>query len=115
MNTNAGLTSSFWVAIILQTLGAVDLPGMGPRKMPAPKDYVLTSIIWSVLGVVAAVGMERAAAAMAWLTVLAMLVLGAPGKALVHLFKQVSSLYAPPATSQGTSLNVPNTPTNQVV
>ena len=44
MNTNAGLTASFWVTIILQTIGAVDLPGKGVRKMPSPRNYVLTRI-----------------------------------------------------------------------
>lgn len=108
MNTNAGLTASFWVTIILQTIGAVDLPGKGVRKMPSPRNYVLTCIIWSILGVVAALGMEKAAAAMAWLTTLAILVLGVPGKAFVHLITQVVTLYGPAQKSGSHNISTTN-------
>lgn len=93
------LGTSFWVMVLLQTFGAVDMPGSGNRKMPAPRHYVPTIITWSVLGVVADVWQERAAAAAGWVMVLAAMVVGPFGTKAVSFLTSVAQQFGTAATS----------------
>lgn len=106
---NSSLESSFWVMVLLRTFGAVDpMPGMGPRKMPAPSAYVPAIIAWGVLDLGSDVGYEDAASKFAWLIVLAALVLGPFGKMLVKLSKSVANIYAPAQSTGTTSTGAPH-------
>lgn len=89
MNDDQSLQASFWLMVLLQTMGSVDMPGRGERKMPAPRAYLATIVIWSILQVAADAGYGRAAKASAWLVVLAGLVFGPFGTKLVNLFTGV--------------------------
>lgn len=94
MNTDESLNTSFWVMVLMQTIGSVDpMPGMGPRKLPAPRAYVLVIIAWGVLQIGADIGLERAAAKMGWLMVLAGTFLGPFGKRVVTLTQWVAKTY----------------------
>jgi hypothetical protein len=86
--------------VVLQTMGSIDLPGKGPRKMPSPRAYVSIIVLFSTLHLIADAGAERAAAAMAWVTVLAGVVLGPFGTRLVNFFNTVADQFAiqPPNT-----------------
>lgn len=87
--------------VLVQTIGSVDMPGSGPRKMPAPRQYIAILITWLVLQLVASIGAgaARAAASVGWLLVLAGLVLGPFGKQVVNLFAVISQQFAPNSTS----------------
>jgi len=87
VNENS-LQTSFWVMILVQTIGSVDMPGSGPRKMPAPRQYIAILVTWLVLQLIAGInaGAQRATAALGWLLALAGFVLGPFGKQVVNLF-----------------------------
>lgn len=95
MNEN-GLQTSFWVMIIVQTLGSVDMPGHGPRKMPSPRQYVAILVTWLVLELVAGInaGAEKATAAIGWALVLTGLVVGPFGRQVINLFSVVSTQFS---------------------
>lgn len=89
--------------ILVQTIGSVDMPGSGPRKMPAPRQYVAILITWLVLQLVSGInaGAQRATAAIGWLLVLTGLVLGPFGKQVINLFAVVSQKFSSPQSAQG--------------
>lgn len=96
-----------WAMVGVQTIGSVDLPGHGDRKLPAPKQYVAIVVLWGLLGFVAdlSAGAARAASALSVLLLLTGMVLGPFGKRFVSFISGVSSLFpvAPqPATTTGT-------------
>jgi hypothetical protein len=92
MNSRS-VSAAFWVTVFLHTLGSVDMPGRGERKMPAPRSYVAIIALFSTLHLVADAGAERAAAAAAWITVLVSVVIGPFGNQLTNLINAV----APPS------------------
>lgn len=87
--------------ILVQTIGSVDMPGSGPRKMPAPRQYIAILITWLVLQLISGMSAsaERATAALGWLLVLSGFVLGPFGKQVVNLFTTISQKFAPNSTS----------------
>lgn len=95
-NPNRQLQVTFWLMIAIQTITAIDMPGKGARKLPAPKAYVAAIVLWSIFGVIADAGGERAAAAMAWVTLLSGAVLGTMGKTLTDFLDTVAKLFAVP-------------------
>ena len=100
------LQASFWVAILLQTIGSFD-PVHGPRKMPAPKAYVTIVIVWAVLRLAADNGRERAASAMGWIVVLTGLVVGPAGQKLVGFFNNVANIYGVSPSSATATTSTP--------
>lgn len=96
MNENS-LQTSFVVMILVQTIGSVDMPGRGPRKMPAPRQYIAILITWLVLQLIAGIsaGAARATAAIGWVLVLTGLVVGPFGKQVINLFTVISQRFAP--------------------
>lgn len=106
----SSVSVAFWVMVALQTLGSVDMPGKGERKMPAPRSYIATIALFSVLGVVADTIAERAAAAAAWTVVLLGMIKGPFGGQLTNLINAIAPPGAgaqplpttPPDTSGGT-------------
>lgn len=98
MNTESSVQASFWLMIVLQTIGSVDMPGKGQRKLPSPRAYLAVIIAWSVLQLAVDTGYDRAASAVGWVIVLAGMVLGPFGKLMVNLFNNAANL-----ATQGTS------------
>lgn len=92
-----------WLMIAIQTIGAIDIPGHGPRKMPAPRTYVAVVVLWSIFGLMVDIGWARAAKAMAWVTVLTALLLpnSPSAKALIGFMKAVSSNFGTAPPPQG--------------
>jgi hypothetical protein len=84
VNPSQTVETTLWITLLLQTLGAVDAPGKGPRKLPAPRAYAAVLIVWTSLAFMADSGPvgARAARSMSWLLVLVTLVLGPSGKIL---------------------------------
>lgn len=99
------LQASFWLMVVIQTIGSVDMPGKGPRKMPSPRSYGAIIIAWGVLLLVADAGGQgagRAAKTMGWVIVLAGMVLGPFGSIVSNLFTSVTSAFAPTGSSTAT-------------
>lgn len=111
MNETSQLNASMWLMVVIQSMTAIDLPGHGPRKLPAPKVYVLVIVLWSIFGLMADAGLSKAAAAMSWVTVLTATVvgqaghIGAAGTTLINFLNDIPKIFGtqPPPT-QGTIL-----------
>lgn len=88
-----GLETSFWIMILVQTIGSIDMPGYGQRKLPSPRQYVAIIVAWVVLMLVAGIGQQarRAATSVGWLLVLTGFVVGPFGKRVVSLFSSIST------------------------
>ncbi len=93
MNYNNSLQTSQWVMFFLQTISAIDLPGNGPRKLPAPKAYVAIIAVWSGLDILADTGRARAASIVGWVLVLTSLVVGPNGTVAVAFLRDIAKLY----------------------
>lgn len=93
MNYDRQLQGSFWLMIALQTIGAIDMPGKGPRKLPAPRTYVAVIVLWSILGLVSDAGAAKAAAVMGWITVLTGAVVGPFGLTATNFLTTISSKF----------------------
>jgi hypothetical protein len=98
------LQSSFWLMVAIQTIGSVDLPGVGERKMPAPRQYVAIVVTWLVLNLMAGIGAgaQRAATALGWLVVLTGMVAGPFGQQVTSLFQTVATRYS---TANGNAIS----------
>jgi len=79
--------------IAIQTITAIDMPGKGNRKMPAPRAYVAAIILWAIYGLAADAGAERGAAAAGWVTVLTGAIVGSFGKTLTDFLNTVADEY----------------------
>jgi hypothetical protein len=95
--------------ILVQTIGAVDLPGKasatsplggaGTRKMPSPRVYVPIVVLWGILGLVAETGAEqsRLASKLSLLVLLTGALLGPFGTTAIKFLNTVSTNFAIPA------------------
>lgn len=110
MDAVSSLQASFWLMVVIQTIGSVDMPGRGPRKMPSPRAYGATIVTWGVLVLIADAGGDRAGRAakvMGWVIVLAGMVLGPFGGVVSNLFTSVAGALAPNVPSNA-SVPYPN-------
>lgn len=95
--------------ILLQTIGSVDMPGKGQRKMPAPRAYLAVIVAWSVLNILVDVGMERAARLIGWALVITGMIVGPFGQRVINLFNAVSPVTAiTPQSSSAATSNIPS-------
>jgi hypothetical protein len=99
------LQTSFWVMVMVQTIGSVDMPGRGQRKMPSPRQYVAILVTWLVLQLIAGIsaGAARATAAIGWLLVLVGMVVGPFGQRVISLFTSVANEYSVKSPTDFTS------------
>lgn len=94
------LQASFWFMVVMQTIGSVDMPGRGPRKMPSPRAYAAIIVTWGILQLIADAGGERAGRATkvtAWVIVLVGMVLGPFGASFVGFLTNTANSLAPTA------------------
>lgn len=101
MDDEKSVEVALWILLLVQTIGSVDLPGRGPRKMPAPRSYLIILVGMGVLLTMADAGYGKAAKAMAWVTVLVATIIGPFGQKLISFFNGVAGL-APKAPSPAT-------------
>lgn|SRR5487761_682197 len=104
MNPDNSLQASMWLLILIQTIGAIDLPteankGKKLRKLPAPRVYVAVVITWAVLRLIADAGQERAAAVMGWVMVVAAMVVGPAGTTLINFFNSIANNFGTSGTT----------------
>lgn len=105
------LQASFWLMVIIQTVGSVDAPGKGPRKLPSPRSYGAIIVTWGVLQLFADMGKDRAASAVSWVIVLAGMVLGPFGTTVSNLFTSVAGALAPTSTNAPATTSTTQSPT----
>jgi len=99
-----------WLMVLIQTIGSVDLPGHGERKLPAPRAYVAIVVAYGILSLVAdipAKGARRAASAMAWVMVLAAAVVGPFGTTIIDFINGVATKFA---VNPGVQTSAPTVP-----
>ena len=82
-----------WIMIVVQTINGLDMPGHGPRKLPAPKMYVAIVVLWSIFGLIADAGQGRAAKVMAWAAVVTAMVIGNAGNTITGFLKTIALNY----------------------
>lgn len=110
MQDEQSIGAAMWIMVIIQTMTAVDLPGRGARKLPAPRAYVPIIVGFGIVQLIADMGFTRAAKALAWITVVSATVLGPFGKMLVSFLDSVAALAAPapaPAATAPASASTP--------
>jgi hypothetical protein len=106
---NSSVIAAFWTMIFLNTIGSVDMPGKGERKMPSPRSYIASIALFGILGIVSDAGAQRAASYAAWGAVLISMVKGPFGNQLTNLLNAIAPPGAgaeplqpiPPDTSGG--------------
>lgn len=104
------LQTSFWVMVVVQTIGSVDMPGRGARKMPSPRQYVAIVVTWLVLMFVAGINEStaRATKAVGWALVLTGMVIGPFGKRAVSLFNNIGTTFgSTSSTTNNAAASVP--------
>lgn len=94
--------STMWIMILLQTIGSVDMPGQGARKLPAPRAYVAIAILWTTLAFIAETRYSKFASRMAVALVIAGAVTGPFGKRFVSFIGSAANTFptTPPNTSE---------------
>lgn len=97
-----GLQTSFWVMVVVQTIGSVDMPGKGARKMPSPRQYIAIVVTWLVLMFIAGIndGTARATRAIGWALVATGMFVGPFGKRVISLFNSIASTFGSTTPAQ---------------
>jgi hypothetical protein len=104
MDQASSLQASFWFMVVMQTIGSVDMPGRGPRKLPSPRAYAAIIVTWGILQMLADAGGERAGRAAkvtAWVIVLVGMVLGPFGTTFVNFLSNSATSLAPTTPPTG--------------
>jgi hypothetical protein len=112
MDSSDSVTTAMWLMVLIQTIGSVDPPGTGERKLPAPRAYVAIVVAYGILSMVAdlpAQGARRAAGAAAWIMVLAAAVVGPFGSTVISFINGVANKFAvsPGATTSAATVPYP--------
>lgn len=102
MNPSGTLSSTFWAMIVVQTIGSSDIFTKGPRKLPAPKQFVAIGVLWAIFHLFEGTRYARLASAAAVVTLLAGIVLGPFGGVVLSFLAYVSSRFSlVPASKSG--------------
>lgn len=84
--------NTLWIMILAQTIGSVDLPGQGARKLPSPRAYVAIIVLWTTLGAIAETRYSKLASRMSVALVITGAVLGPFGQRFVSFLKAIANL-----------------------
>ena len=108
MNPDRVLRGTFWAMIVVNTIGAIDMPGKGQgRKLPAPRVYVAVVVLWGLFHLAADMFPRagRTIAIMSGVTVLASMVVGPFGGVLTGFLDKIARQYGSgvPSNTRSTS------------
>lgn len=97
------ISATFWAMVVVQTIGSTDIFTAGPRKLPAPKQFVAIGVLWSIFHLFEGTRLERTAAGLSALVLLSAMVLGPFGGVALGFLSYVSSRFslAPASTAGG--------------
>ena len=93
MDGEHSVSTAMWLMIAVQTIGSVDAPGKGERKLPAPRAYVAIIVAYAVLQAMADTKYRRGAAVAAWTLLFTAMVAGPFGTRIVGLFNTVANQF----------------------
>ena len=109
MSPERTVSNTFWAMVLVQTIGSVDIFTAGPRKMPAPRQYVAIGILWSILHMLAGSRFGKAAAHLSILVLVTGLVLGPFGPQFLAFLNYVSGRFSlAPASPGGGASSAPS-------
>ena len=103
MNPGRTLSATFWTMILVQTVGSTDIFTKGPRKLPAPKQFVALGVLWGIFHLFEGSRYGRLVASLSVLVVLTGMVLGPFGGVALGFLKYVSTRFtlAPASAPDG--------------
>ena len=111
MNPERTLSATFWGMVLVQTIGSTDIFTPGPRKLPAPKQFVAIGVLWAILHMAVGTRFERPAAQLSGLVLLTAMVLGPFGPQFLAFLGYVSQRFSlAPANAGGASSPSPAGP-----
>ena len=113
MNPHRTLSATFWGMVLVQAVGSTDIFTPGPRKLPAPKQFVAIGVLWSLLHMAEGTRLERPAAQLSVLVLLTAMVLGPFGPQFLAFLGYVSQRFslAPASPAGGASSSASPAPT----
>jgi hypothetical protein len=94
MTPGRTISSTFWLMVIVQTIGSTDIFTAGPRKLPAPKQFVAIGVLWSIFHLFEGSRYERLFSSLSVLVVLAAVVLGPFGGVALGFLSYVASRFS---------------------
>lgn len=110
------ISATFWAMAIVQTIGSADIFTRGPRKLPAPKQYVAIGTLWSILHLLEGGRYGRLAAQLSVLVLLVGAVLGPFGAQALAFLAYVSERFSlAPANPAGASASPSGPPAGNLV
>jgi hypothetical protein len=102
VNPERTLSSTFWAMLLVQAVGSTDIFTPGPRKLPAPKQFVAIGVLWSIFHMAEGTRLARPAAALSLLVLVTAMVLGPFGPQFLTFLGYVSQRFSlAPATPAG--------------
>ena len=115
MSPERTISSTFWAMLTVQTLGSTDIFTKGPRKLPAPKQFVAIGTLWAIFHMLAGGPFGRTAAHLSILVVLTGAVLGPFGPAAIAFLAYIGQRFslAPASPGGGTSSSPSVSPPGQ--
>ncbi len=102
MNPSKTISSTFWAMMLIQTVASADIFTKGPRKLPAPKQYVAIGVLWVIFHMFEGSRYERVVAQLSVLVLLTGIVLGPFGGTLLSFLAYVGARFSlAPASPDG--------------
>lgn len=84
------ILSTFFIMIVIQTVGSVD----SQNRLPAPRQFVAISVLWGLLFLMAETTLNRVAARLSVLIVLTGMVIGPFGRVAIAFLNKVTEEFA---------------------
>lgn len=94
MKPSRVIQSTFFVMIVIQTIGTVDTK----HRLPAPRQFVAVSVLWGILFLLADTTMNKLAARLSVLVVLTGMVIGPFGRVAIGFLNAVAKNFQPAQT-----------------
>ncbi len=111
MNPERTIAATGWAMVLVQTIGSTDIFTPGPRKLPAPKQFVAIAVLWSILHTAGETRFARPAAHLSILVLLTAAVLGPFGAQLIAFLDFVGQRFSlAPASPGGGATSAPSAP-----
>lgn len=93
MDEGQSITTAMWLMIAVQTIGSMDPPGKGERKLPAPRAFVAIIVAYSVLQAMSDTKYRKGAAVIGWTLLFTAMVAGPFGTRVIGLFNTVADQF----------------------
>lgn len=98
------IQSTFFLMIVIQTIGSID----SKNRLPAPRQFAAIGVLWGILFLAADSAMNKIAARLSVLVVLTGMVIGPFGKVAIGFLNKVATEFAPEMT--GINIPIPGFP-----